>query len=175
MEIKTHRVIGVNNCYELGDWVDVCWFGDSKWFQWYHEEFAFFSGLKATCNHKFVTEPRKNIKALLRGKPQGLETDPRKVSWNRSSGGSAINLAIHLGAKRIVLVGYDMRLIDGAKNWKPHKREKTKPNPYVRFREPFKKIMEDAKALGIEIVNASPKSSLREWIPEVNLDKELRT
>jgi len=26
--IKHHRIIGVNNSYQLGDWVDVCWFGD---------------------------------------------------------------------------------------------------------------------------------------------------
>jgi len=173
-EILNHRVIGVNNCYELGDWVDVAWFGDSKWFQWYHKEFAFFSGLKVTCNQKFVAEPKKNIKALDRGKPQGLETNPRKVSWNRSSGGSAVNLATLLGGERIVLVGFDMRLIDGVKNWKPHPRERTKPNPFVRFSEPFEKIMIDAKKLGIEIVNATPKSGIKKWVPEVNLGKELR-
>jgi len=26
--IKNRRIIGVNNAYQLGDWVDVCWFGD---------------------------------------------------------------------------------------------------------------------------------------------------
>jgi hypothetical protein len=26
--IHEHRVIGVNCAYMLGDWVDVCWFGD---------------------------------------------------------------------------------------------------------------------------------------------------
>lgn len=173
-KIENYRVIGVNNCYELGDWVDVAWFGDSKWFQWYHKEFAFFSGLKATCAQKFISEPKKNIKVLLRGKPQGLETDPRRVSWNRSSGGSAVNLATLLGAQRVVLIGFDMRLIGGVKNWKPHPKEITKPNPYIRFSEPFKKIMIDAKKLGIEIVNTSPKSGIKEWVPEVNLEKELK-
>ena len=26
--IHDRRVIGVNNAYQLGSWVDVCWFGD---------------------------------------------------------------------------------------------------------------------------------------------------
>jgi hypothetical protein len=26
--IEHRRVIGVNNAYQLGDWVDICWFGD---------------------------------------------------------------------------------------------------------------------------------------------------
>ena len=26
--IHDRRVIGVNNAYSLGGWVDVCWFGD---------------------------------------------------------------------------------------------------------------------------------------------------
>ena len=26
--IRDERVIGANNAYQLGSWVDVCWFGD---------------------------------------------------------------------------------------------------------------------------------------------------
>ena len=26
--IKDRRVIGTNNAYQMGGWVDICWFGD---------------------------------------------------------------------------------------------------------------------------------------------------
>jgi hypothetical protein len=26
--IQHYRFIGVNNAYKMGDWVDICWFGD---------------------------------------------------------------------------------------------------------------------------------------------------
>jgi len=26
--IENKHVIGINNAYRLGDWVDICWFGD---------------------------------------------------------------------------------------------------------------------------------------------------
>jgi hypothetical protein len=27
-KIQNRRVIGTNNAYQMGDWVDICWFGD---------------------------------------------------------------------------------------------------------------------------------------------------
>ena len=26
--IKKYKVIGINNAYKMGGWVDICWFGD---------------------------------------------------------------------------------------------------------------------------------------------------
>lgn len=173
-KLKDYRVIGVNNALHL-DWdlIDIIWFGDSKWCFWHFDKLRSFPGIKACCREKFAGK-FKWLKVMGRAKPQGIETREGYIAWNRSSGSSAINLAYHLGAKKIVLFGFDMRLVDGQKNWMPHPRERTKENPYIRFAEPFKKIMRDAKDLNIEIVNASPDSGLLEYnVPEIDWREEL--
>lgn len=176
------RVIGVNNALHL-DWglIDVIWFGDSRWLFWHFEKVKAFPGVKASCCVKFAGK-LKWLKVMARDKPQGIETKEGYVSWNRSSGSSAVNLAYHLGAKKIILFGFDMKASkteDGIKtNWLPHPRQKVNKKkqeagytPYPRFSEPWVKIMKDAKELGIEILNASPGSALKEKpynVPEVD-------
>jgi len=153
---RGQRVIGVNNAFELGPWVDVCLFGDIQWFHWNLESLRRFGGLVVSAHPG--TWPAW-VKPMLRGKPEGIETRRGFLSWNRSSGGAAVNLAVHLGAKRIVLIGYDMRLVDGKKNW--HNKHKERPHdPFERFLRPWKLIRADCAKLGVEIFNATPGSAL---------------
>jgi len=152
--------IGVNNSAFLGDWVDVCWFGDMKWWEWHRERLKEFKGIIATCNMKLKKWPQ--LKRLIRGKPQGMDERPTHVSWNRNSGASAINLAYHLGASRVVLIGFNMQRVDGKKNW--HDDHAEKPHdPFARHLKPFGHIARDAMRLGLEIINATPGSALKHF------------
>ena len=72
-------------------------------------------------------------------------------------------------AKRIILLGYDMRncLLNteyqnlGGKNFLPHTQwMKTKPDPFINFSKPFYTIAEKADKYGVEILNSTPDSSL---------------
>ena len=47
--IKGKHIIGVNNAYRLGDWVDICWYGDCRWFDWHQHHLRYFPGFVATC------------------------------------------------------------------------------------------------------------------------------
>jgi acetyltransferase-like isoleucine patch superfamily enzyme len=158
--IQEERCIGINNSCFLGDWVDVCWFGDIKWWTWHRTKLRDYKGLILTCNKKM--RKWKRMKTLARGKPQGIDSRPSHVSWNRNSGASAINLAYHFGADRVVLVGFDMRKIDGKKNW--HDDHKEKPhNPFTRHLKPFAQIARDAMELGLEIINVTPGSAIKQF------------
>lgn len=173
--LKSKRVIGVNNAFKFGSWVDICWFGDGKWFDWNHKELAKYSGLKVTCNPSFLTEQRLfgyGVLVVGRGKSNGIETKKGYIAWNRTSGASAINFAYHLGVKRIVLLGFDMHSDKGNHNW--HKEHKNRGanqlsyDPYERFLKPFPQIKEEADTLGIEILNATVESALAVF-PMVNI------
>lgn len=165
--LEGKRVIGVNNAFKFGSWVDVCWFGDEKWFEWNFKELAKFSGLKVTCNPKFLTKKEADEHHILimnRGKSNGIEKKAGYVAWNRSSGASAINFAYHLGIKKIVLLGFDMHSDGINHNW--HKEHKGRSidnrnfDPYERFLKPFKQIKEEADIIGLEILNATVGSAL---------------
>jgi len=99
------------------------------------------------------------VKIIRYSNSRGICTKPGKIHFNSSSGAAAVNLAWHLGAKRIVLVGFDMHRVDGKANWMPHPIPKT-DKPYTKFIRPFYSIAKDAKCLGLEILNATPNSEL---------------
>jgi len=142
-----------------------------------------FAGLKVTCCQRKGVEKWAGIKAMLRGHPEGIETKPGTVSWNRCSGTSAINLAYHFGVKRIVLVGYDMRRVDKEDNWhQEHKKmhpksskkrdDQKSKNIYERFLKCLPAVAHKAKDLGLEIVNTCPESAI-EVFPYMKLEDTL--
>lgn len=156
--IHDQRVIGVNDSFLLGSWVDACWFGDNRWWEWNIGKLRNFGGLKATCatfckDKKGISWYRRNRKGM------GIITKGiNSISWNRCSGFSAINYAYHLGAHKIILLGFDNKKgPNGELNWHTnHKRKGKNNNPYRRFLECIPSIVEDANNVGLEIVNAGP-------------------
>jgi len=174
--IHSKRVIGVNCAFSLGAWVDLCYFGDGRWYHWNHKELRSFGGLKVTCFAGANVEQWPGVMQVRRGKPEGIDTRKRHLSWNKNSGGSAINLAYHLGAKRIVLIGYDMK-VDENENHNWHTKYVGKHTPPIkiyenRFLACYKTIKRDADKLGIEILNTNPDSALLEF-PFVKLEDTL--
>lgn len=171
------RTIGVNCAFKLGeDLVDVLWFGDCGFFDRNFVEIAKFSGLKAHCCKRLANRP--GTLPITRIETEGLTSDPRKIHWNESSGASAINLAVHFGAKRIILMGYDMKFGSDKKfNWhdehkhgeRMKKRKALQWNPFPRFLKQFKIIQRDAKKMGVEILNATSDSALTIF-PNVRLE-----
>lgn len=165
--IWDERVIGVNDAFLLGDWVDICWFGDSRWYEWNKSKLAQFPGLKACCCPQMVKKSKEiGIKVLERGKPLGLEINSCRVSWNNTSGTSAISFAANLGARKIVLLGFDMFITDKVNhNWHENHQIQLgdKNNPYPRFLKSFEHIAKDAEKRGIEIINCSMNSTIKEF------------
>jgi len=160
--LKGHRVIAVNNAYKLADWIDVMFYGDCRWLGGHADGLKRFSGLKmTTCpNHDSNLGRSIGIKVLAKRRQHGIHSQPDAVNWNLSSGACAINVAVHLGAKRIILLGYDMRRVDGRNNWHPDHITTKDHNPYARFLTPFPIIAADLRRLGVECVNATPGSAL---------------
>jgi hypothetical protein len=167
--VHSKNVIGVNDAFKLGDWVDICWWGDCRWGVWNHDALQEFGGLSVSCTRCNCQHP--DTLQVRRREGFGISTCSSEVFWNRSSGASAINLAYHLGAARIVLLGFDMTMRDGNHNWHSNHRSHPRPSIYQeRFLPPFEKIAEDAKRLKLEILNASPGSELKVF-PMVKLEE----
>jgi hypothetical protein len=179
--IHHKNVIGVNNAFMIGDWIDVFFFGDCDTHLWYRKKIAKFPGLKVTCCPKFQnrkdSEDIKYLKKIAKpNKRYGISEDPEAVCWNQNSGSAAISLATLLGSKRIILLGFDMSLNEkGTSHWhgyhvpedkrrRPDNKAKRRKNlPYERHKRGFPMIKSDADRLGIEIINASPNSTIKEF------------
>lgn len=160
--LRGQRVLAVNNAYHLGGWIEAMFYGDCRWLAEHVDGLGQFVGLKmTTCpNHDSILGRSLAIHVLDRKRGDGIYHKPDGVFWNKSSGACAINIAATLGAKRIVLLGFDMRQIDGHNNWHADHPTKKDHNPYARFLAPFPAIARDLATLGIECVNATPGSAL---------------
>ena len=169
-QLKNRRVIAVNNAYKLGDWIDVMFFGDCRWLDEHRNALLNFAGLKVTTCERHTSKP--GIKVVRRrNTPFGIFTDPGILAWNLSSGASAINLAVHFGVKRIVLLGFDMRKNGDQWNWHNDyaPRRRSGEGPYPRFLGPFPHIARDLKQQDVECLDASPGSAL-DVFPQVKLE-----
>jgi hypothetical protein len=97
---------------------------------------------------------------------------------NGNSGGAAISVAAQMGAKKIYLLGFDMKL-DEKENQHWHNIYRFNPNkketqmPFDKHLMGFPKIAEDAKRLGIKIINVNPESAI-DVFPKVSLREILK-
>ena len=103
-----------------------------------------------------------------------------RIGIANNSGIGAINLAAQLGAKTIILLGFDMTVKEG-NNW--HNKDinfnyfkrQTKEDYYVKVRETICTVVADALyQLDIEVVNCSPNSAI-DCFPMLSLENYLET
>lgn len=165
------RVIAVNDAYRLAPWADVLYACDAKWWAW-HQGAPDFAG------RRYALEPRAadwpGVQLVRNTGRHGLELDPSGVRTGGNSGYQAINLAVHLGARQIVLLGYDMQhAADGRSHWfGEHPRAIAASSPYHAFRSAFDTLVEPLRALGIRVVNATRRTALTAF-PCVSLEEAL--
>ena len=162
------HVIGVNVAFQIGDWIDLVFFGDSGFFLQHQKELAKFPGLKVSTHPK--TRDVNWVKFIAKDSnhPKGISSNPKMISWNSNSGAAAISVAAHAGASRIILLGFDMKLnTTNDKHWHTLYGSPDKSDPQRKRKMPFRRhllgfpeIAKDAKRMGIEILNISPDSAI---------------
>jgi len=151
------RVIAVNNAWELAPWADVLYAADAKWWRRFGGV-PDFRGRKYSImpnGHKVPQQEYADIHILRNTGDQGLERDPSGLRTGKNSGYQSINLAVHLGASQILLLGYDMQ---GDHYFGSHP-DKSRP-PFKHCLQAFATLVSPLAELGISIVNCTPGSAL---------------
>jgi hypothetical protein len=172
---RGQHVIAVNDAYRLMPYAEVLYACDAVWWA-VHEGCPGFAGERWSshqpgANEKLTVAERYGINLVRGGDGNEFSMDPSVIHYGSNSGFQAINLAIHLGARRIVLVGFDMRN-DGPKHFFGDH-----PDPMytrVEFESLIPNFAQAAKALPreITIVNCTPGSRLT-CFPMVPLEEML--
>lgn len=131
---------------------------DSNW--WRRNDFVpDFDGFKVTCQEPIG----HGVYWIQYRSEQGLETDPSFLATGGNSGYQAINLAVHFGATRIVLLGYDMQRTGGKTHWHgDHPAGMNNPvdGQFETWRLNYKTLVEPLRDLGVEVVNCSRETAL---------------
>lgn len=165
------RAIAIKNAVDLAPWADVVYGAGVDRTRWWNEH-----GARVAAQHhglRFTLDPTaRQWASLLRwGAEHGLSTDPAALSLGRNSGYQAINLAVLLGAAKVVLLGYDMRRTGGRENFCPGEL-KGPAHKYDEWMRLFETMVEPLKALGVSVINCTPGSAL-DVFPKMTLAEAL--
>ena len=152
-------VIAVNDAWRLAPWADALLASDAAWWRQY-QGVPGFTGLKFCLERDAARWP--GVQVLANTGPEGLETTPTGLRTGRNTGAAAINLAVHFGAARIVLLGYDMEARSEAHShfFGAHPRGLRGGSPYALFRQMIATMVAPLAALGIEVINCSRQTAL---------------
>lgn len=172
--LEPENTIGCNTAFKLGEKVcKVCIFGDLQWWKRYERALANYKGVVFTNAPALI-----NLKVpwlwTLGRHARGLHHDV--LGWNGNTGATAINLAILFGAKRIFLIGFDMKYVQNRSNWHNEiiNPKTVRPTVYPKFCEEFRYVHDDWKKKfpDVEIWNVTNDSGLPpECIPWLNPDE----
>lgn len=163
------RVIAVKDAYRLAPWADVLYgAGDvNRWWQRVGPTLT-FGGLRYSLD-----AGASAWSAVLKfRKESGIDTDPSYLATGANSGYQAINLAVHLGAARVVLLGYDMQPSAQDRDHFFGNHHHGRRLPFTLFKLRFQTIVEPLKALGIGVLNASRETAL-DVFPRCALEEAL--
>jgi len=150
-------VIAINDAYRLAPTADILYGCDARWWSW-HKGVPSFAGPKFSIDPQARVWP--GVVVLRNTGTQGLERDPGGIRTGRNSGYQAVNLAVHLGAARIVLLGYDMSVgARGRTHWFGDHPNRI-VSPYASMLREWPTIVAPLAEAGVEVVNASRRTAL---------------
>ena len=167
------RIVAVQDAYRLMPFADALYGCDEHW--WHiHKDCAKFAGEKWSTHHdtentKLAVADAYGVRLVNGENGDTFSRDPGLIRYGSNSGFQALNLALLKGCTRIVLVGFDMRRVDGqAHFFGEHPAPCHNRADYTEFSKRFETAARHLPA-DVSIVNATPGSALRAF-PLVSLE-----
>jgi len=176
--LRGQNVIGCNAAFYIGaDIVPVMLFGDGAFLKRHRsglDKYAADGGMVITCSQAAIDrfDPPAYLKRMARGQ-EGLAVDG--LGWNRNTGAAAINLALLFGASMVYLLGFDMQLIDGKKNFHNAYNDTPNAQAYERFNRGMNHVVRDLARLfsGRKVINLEDGTSVLNVFPKMSLKSHL--
>jgi hypothetical protein len=172
------RVIVVNDAYKLLPWADLLYAADFSWWRT-HDGAKSFAGERWTshsqstqvCDDKSLVAHIYDLNFVNAKHGKGFSSDPGYIHYGdpEHSGFQAVNLALLMGAPKVVLVGFDYGYSDKAHFFGNHTeglRQPTSGN-YADMARAYRHVETD------KIVNATPGSNLKRF-PAMELSEALQ-
>ncbi len=146
----------------MAPWADILYASDSKWWHNHSKAALEFKGRKVTIAQSGDRLPNvisDQISVIGHGGVNGFDERTTHLRTGSNSGFAAVHLAIHFGARRIVLCGFDMHGKKGEHWFGDHFWRRGYRSRYDLFINCFKRAAGEFQARA-EIVNCSPGSAL---------------
>lgn len=171
--LRGRRVIAINSSYQRVPFADYVIGHDKPWWDEHLPKLkacGFQGRLLAPTEHRVPCTRR----LFIHKRYPPLSSDPGWISMKMTTFSGGINLAVHKGASRIVLLGADGKLgKDGrSHHYAPHKWWKFNPTRWDKHRAELQTAVVPLKLLRIEVINASPGSAWDLW-PVMTLEQAI--
>jgi hypothetical protein len=155
---EPRRVIVVNTTYKAAPWADVLYACDAAWWNLHIQDVReSFAGEPWTLQN-FAAKKHRLHEMPSDAKP-GLGRKVMHLGGN--SGYQAVNMAYLFGARRIILLGYDMQRTGGRSHWHgDHPKGLRNTSPFASWIARFKVLAKDLREAGVEAVNATRETAL---------------
>lgn len=165
-------MIAVNSSWQVWPAADVLFFSDVRWWQEYGARAV--EGYRGKIVTISYTAKHKRILKLQKQKPPpGLTKDPQKLVVRFTSLQGAINLAVHYGAAKIVLLGADMqKAADGAEHHHAPHRWPQNEGCWDQQMDDLIHTVPLLQEWGIDVINTSIDSRIA-WWPKMTLEEFL--
>lgn len=151
----------INTTFRLAPFADILYAADHSWWQFYHGQVNGFAGTKVTCSPEPITPlPFADVMMLRMTGKGGFDSDPSCIRSGCNSGYQGIHIAMHAGAQRILLCGFDLR----GTHWHgyhPSSLRNAGEDVYLKWKPYFEELGPIAKGMGVEILNCTPGSALK--------------
>ena len=170
--LRGRRTIAINKAVIYAWHADILYWTDSRFYTWFKNEVDNYQGLKFAL--KAGSQYTKDINILKKGKPYGIEEDPGTLAHGFNSGYAAINLAYHLGAYKIILLGFDMCNDGNETHFHDGYPTIAAGNQIYtdKFLPGFKQLHSELKAKNVDVLNASSYSRLNVF-PKISIEQAL--
>lgn len=167
------RVIAVNNQAiptavdgvlqpALAPFADVLYAADAKWWIAYKDRALAFPGRKVTIRSAQAFREFKAVYSLNQSPQRVFDERPTHLVSGGNSGYQAIHLAVHFGATRIFLCGFDMNHVDKKRHWfGNHPPRLNSRGNYAAWIVAFNRLAPFLQKRGVEVLNCSPRSALK--------------
>jgi len=140
-------------------WADVLYAADAKWWKFHGERALKFPGLKVSIR---PDAGFPEVHMLQQSDRRPFDERPTHLVTGSNSGYQALHLAVHFGAPRIVLLGYDMQDTGRKRHWfGNHPGHLNCRNNYPAWLKRFGELAPVLAAKGIEVINCTPTTALR--------------
>lgn len=166
-------VIAIKECVEICPWADVVYGCDAHWWQ-FRAGLPKFSGLKVTWDGNNlpsypdikrvgIDKSQNKVYPVERRQYRMIFDTPGVLGGGGNSGFQAVNLAVQFGAKKLLLIGFDMHDRGGV-HWYGRNSWSRAGNPdescFVRWRRDFDRAAIDLEMHGVEVMNVAPHTAL---------------
>lgn len=154
-------MIVANTTYQIAPWADALFAMDRQWWEVHHPQVAEqfkgerFSNNPLPSKYNVTKLPNANFKAF------------------GNSGAACVSMAAFMGAKNIIMLGFDCQRTDNKAHWHgDHPKQLGNAGAMNRWPAKFRELARHVS--GLNVINASRATAL-DMFPRMDLENALKT